>query len=309
MAVQVGGPSGQMVGVADFEREICFDDLATGGALVVFGGGRDPLEIASQYLAFFIHESCGYCTPCRVGNVLLKERLDRILSGRGEPQDLDYLQALAGTVRTTSRCGLGQTSPNPVLSTLRSFRPMYEARLTTPVEGRQAGFDLAASARRGRQTSPAAGRPSHRGRRRGAMTGPTIPLTVDGRTIQARPGQTILEATDEAGIYVPRLCWLKGLLPFGSCRVCTVRVNGRPQAACTQPVTPGMVVENDTAELAALRRDLIDMLFVEGNHFCMFCAKSGNCELQALAYRFGIAAPRFPFAFPQRARDARTRRS
>ncbi len=136
------------------------------------------------------------------------------------------------------------------------------------------------------------------------MTRPTIPLTVDGRTIQARHGQTILEATDEAGIYVPRLCWLKGLLPFGSCRVCTVRVNGRPQAACTQPVTPGMVVENDTAELAALRRDLIDMLFVEGNHFCMFCAKSGNCELQALAYRFGIAAPRFPFAFPQRARDA-----
>ena len=144
LAVQVGGPSGQMVGAADFEREICFDDLATGGALVVFGAGRDPLEIASQYLGFFIHESCGYCTPCRVGNVLLKERLDRILAGRGEPPDLDYLQSLAGTVKTASRCGLGQTSPNPVLSTLRSFRPLYEARLTTPVEGRQAGFDLAA---------------------------------------------------------------------------------------------------------------------------------------------------------------------
>lgn len=136
------------------------------------------------------------------------------------------------------------------------------------------------------------------------MTHPTIPLTVDGRRIEARPGQTILEATDEAGVYIPRLCWMKGLLPFGSCRVCTVRVNGRPQAACTQPVAAGMVVENDTAELRALRRDLIDMLFVEGNHFCMFCAKSGHCELQALAYRFGIAAPRFPFAFPQRARDA-----
>ncbi|MEO8195884.1 MAG: 2Fe-2S iron-sulfur cluster-binding protein [Thermoanaerobaculia bacterium] len=136
------------------------------------------------------------------------------------------------------------------------------------------------------------------------MTSPTIFLTVDGRRIEARPGQTILEATDEACIYVPRLCWMKGLLPFGSCRVCTVRVNGRPQAACTQPVTPGMVVENDTEELRALRRDLIDMLFVEGNHFCMFCAKSGNCELQALAYRFGIAAPGYPFAFPQRAPDA-----
>lgn len=136
------------------------------------------------------------------------------------------------------------------------------------------------------------------------MTSPTIPLTVDGRRIEARPGQTILDAADEAGVYIPRLCWMKQLLPFGSCRVCTVRVNGRPQAACTQPVAPGMVIENDTAELRELRRDLIDMLFVEGNHFCMFCAKSGNCELQALAYRFGIAAPRYPFAFPQRSRDA-----
>jgi [NiFe] hydrogenase diaphorase moiety large subunit len=143
-AVQVGGPSGQMVGPADFDREICFDDLATGGALVVFGAGRNPLEIASRYLAFFIHESCGYCTPCRVGNVLLKERLDRILAGRGEPADLDYLQSLGQTIKSASRCGLGQTSPNPVLSTLRSFRPAYEALLATPADGAQRGFDIAA---------------------------------------------------------------------------------------------------------------------------------------------------------------------
>ena len=144
VAVQVGGPSGQMVSRADFERQICFDDLATGGALVVFGAARDPLEIASQYLAFFIHESCGYCTPCRVGNVLLKERLDRISAGCGEAGDLDYLRSLAETVKTASRCGLGQSSPNPVLSTLRSFLPLYEARLVTPENGRQAGFDLVA---------------------------------------------------------------------------------------------------------------------------------------------------------------------
>lgn len=136
------------------------------------------------------------------------------------------------------------------------------------------------------------------------MTLATMALTVDGRRIEAQPGQTILEAADDAGIYIPRLCWMKGLLPSGSCRVCTVRVNGRALAACTQPVAPGMVVENDSAELSALRRDIIDMLFVEGNHFCMVCVKSGACELQALAYRFGIAAPRYPFAFPQRARDA-----
>ena len=132
----------------------------------------------------------------------------------------------------------------------------------------------------------------------------SIPLTIDGKTIEAREGQTILEAADEAGVYIPRLCFLKGLTPAGSCRVCTVRVNGRPQAACTQPVAPGIVVENDIEELRAHRRNLIDMLFVEGNHFCMFCEKSGNCELQALAYRFGITAPKYPFAFPERELDA-----
>ncbi len=132
----------------------------------------------------------------------------------------------------------------------------------------------------------------------------SLTLTIDEREIDASPGQTILEAADEAGVYIPRLCWMKGLSPAGSCRVCTVRVNGRPQAACTQPVAPGIVVENDTEEMRSLRRNVIDMLFVEGNHFCMFCEKSGECELQALAYRFGITAPKYPFAFPKRELDA-----
>ena len=130
-----------------------------------------------------------------------------------------------------------------------------------------------------------------------------IPFTIDGKKLEGRPGQSILEAAEEAGVYVPRLCFMKGLTAAGSCRVCTVRVNGRPQSACTQPIAPNMIVENDTSELRQMRRDLIDMLFVEGNHFCMFCEKSGNCELQALAYRFGIAAPKYPFMFPQRELD------
>ena len=74
-AVQVGGAAGQMIGRSDFERTICYDDLSTGGSLVVFGPDRNVVEIARDFLSFFVHESCGYCTPCRVGNVLLKERL------------------------------------------------------------------------------------------------------------------------------------------------------------------------------------------------------------------------------------------
>jgi [NiFe] hydrogenase diaphorase moiety small subunit len=131
-----------------------------------------------------------------------------------------------------------------------------------------------------------------------------ISITIDGVEVSAQTGQTILEAADGAGIYIPRLCHRPGLEPYGGCRVCTVNVAGRSCSACTQPVTSGMVVENDTAPLREHRKMLIEMLFVEGNHFCMFCEKSGNCELQALAYRFGITAPRFDFFFPKREIDA-----
>ncbi len=132
----------------------------------------------------------------------------------------------------------------------------------------------------------------------------TITFIIDEVEVKAQKGQTILEAADEAGIYIPRLCAMKDLTPFGSCRVCTVLVNGRPQAACTQPVAPGIVVENNTEKLLNIRKNIIEMLFVEGNHFCMFCEKSGNCELQALAYRLGIDAPAFPYQFPKREIDA-----
>ncbi len=131
-----------------------------------------------------------------------------------------------------------------------------------------------------------------------------IEFILDGDTIQAEPGQTIMQAADAAGRYIPRLCSHKDLPPHGSCRVCTVLVNGKAQSACTQPVANGIMVESDTAKVRQLRTNLIEMLFVEGNHYCMFCEKSGNCELQALAYRFGIAAPKYPYQFPHRDLDA-----
>jgi len=132
----------------------------------------------------------------------------------------------------------------------------------------------------------------------------TFTLTIDGVKIPAAPGQTILQAADAGGVYIPRLCAHKELEPFGACRVCTVMVNGRPQAACTTPATGGMIIENETAALRSHRSALIEMLFVEGNHYCMFCERSGNCELQAMAYRLGILAPRYPYQFPQRDVDA-----
>jgi [NiFe] hydrogenase diaphorase moiety small subunit len=120
-------------------------------------------------------------------------------------------------------------------------------------------------------------------------------IIIDGKEIEAKAGQTIMEAAIDAGIYIPHLCYHEELIPGGHCRVCTVMVNGRPQSACTHPAGEGMVIENDTGELLEERRRIIEMLFVEGNHFCPFCEKQGNCELQALAYRFGMLAPTLPY--------------
>jgi [NiFe] hydrogenase diaphorase moiety large subunit len=145
IAIQIGGPSGRRIDPADFERTICYDDIATGGALVVFGPGRNPIEIAHMYMEFFEDESCGYCTPCRVGNVLLRRGLERILAGRGEPKDLVQLEEIARTMKAASRCGLGQTSSNPVLTTLAAFRPLYDSLVKDDPRGFRRSFDLQAA--------------------------------------------------------------------------------------------------------------------------------------------------------------------
>ncbi len=151
IAVQMGGPSGSMVGPDGFDRALCFDDLATGGSVVVFGPGRDLLEVVHANLEFFEEESCGYCTPCRVGTVLLRRGIERILANRGEEADLEHFATIAKSMKTMSRCGLGQTASNPVLSTLANFREIYESRLAEDVKGRRRSFDLEAELSQARE--------------------------------------------------------------------------------------------------------------------------------------------------------------
>ncbi|MBV8094916.1 MAG: (2Fe-2S)-binding protein [Acetobacteraceae bacterium] len=136
------------------------------------------------------------------------------------------------------------------------------------------------------------------------MSDARISLTVDGTQIQALEGQSVIQACDAAGVYVPRLCYHPDLPPAGHCRVCSCRINGRINSACVTPVSQGMVVENDTPALNSDRRVIIEMLFVEGYHLCPTCEKSGDCELQALGYRLGMAAPTLPYLWPQRELDA-----
>ncbi|MGK5084326.1 2Fe-2S iron-sulfur cluster-binding protein [Bdellovibrionota bacterium FG-1] len=131
-----------------------------------------------------------------------------------------------------------------------------------------------------------------------------IKITIDGKEILAREGQTVVQAARDNHVYIPTLCDFKSLNPAGTCRICTVKIGERLVSGCTTVVSYGMVVENESSELQELRKGLIEMLFVEGNHMCPSCEKSGNCELQALAYRYRMQVPRFSFLFPNRKIEA-----
>ncbi len=132
----------------------------------------------------------------------------------------------------------------------------------------------------------------------------TKTFTLDGKVIPFEEGETIMEAAAAAGVYIPHLCHHPEFKPHGSCKLCTVNIGGRLGAACTNRAAEGMAVESETEALNADRRALTQMLFVEGNHVCPSCEKSGNCQLQAVAYHLGMLTPHFTHFYPARDVDA-----
>jgi [NiFe] hydrogenase diaphorase moiety large subunit len=128
-AVQVGGPSGSCISVFEFGRRIAFEDVPTAGAFMVFDRSRDMFEVVRNFARFFAHESCGFCTPCRVGTELVERRLEKIAIGRGSRRDIDVLFELDRLLHTATHCGLGAAACNPLRDTMLKFRPAYERRL------------------------------------------------------------------------------------------------------------------------------------------------------------------------------------
>ena len=293
-AVQIGGPSGVLMTPDQFTRRIAFEDVPTSGAFMVFGGQRDLFEVARNFVHFFAHESCGFCTPCRVGTSLQREMVEKIAEGRGSRYEINELMRIRGLMRRMSHCGLGQMAGNAISDGWNKFRPAFERRLQ-PLEFAPA-IDLDAA------LAPARGdrRPRRRRRtpERGGLSAMEYYFTIDEQPIPFTPGQTILEACKSAGIYVPHLCHHPDFTPHGSCKLCAVIVNGRTVSACTITASTGQEVVVDTPELNAMRRAMLQMLFVEGNHFCPGCERSGNCRLQALGYEFEMTTPHFVEFYP-----------
>ena len=132
----------------------------------------------------------------------------------------------------------------------------------------------------------------------------TKTFLLDGQSIPFKEGDTIMDAALAAGVYIPHLCHRPGYRPHGSCKLCTVDIDGRRGAACSNRAAENLVVLSETDDLISDRRSLVRMLFVEGNHICPACEKSGACTLQAVAYHVGMHNPHFPHFFPARDIDA-----
>jgi [NiFe] hydrogenase diaphorase moiety large subunit len=153
-AVQVGGPSGALVGPNEFKRRLGYEDLATGGSLIIFNKTRKLLEdVVLNFMEFFIEESCGSCSTCRNMPYILKNKLEKILYGNGVMQDIDDLQEWSKILKF-SRCGLGQTAANPITTSLKNFRYLYEEKVQKDKDF-YTGFSLASAVK---ESCEAAGR-------------------------------------------------------------------------------------------------------------------------------------------------------
>lgn len=130
-----------------------------------------------------------------------------------------------------------------------------------------------------------------------------IRIELDGVSVSTLDNATLVDVAAEAGVYIPTLCYLKGKPCLGTCRVCSVKVDGVVAAACTVRVSDGMTVQVDEPETADLRKALVELLFSEGNHNCPSCEKSGRCTLQAVGYEVDMVVSRFRYRFPRRERD------
>lgn len=150
-AVQLSGAAGCTIAPEEYKRKLSFEDVPTGGSFIVFNQQRDLLDMVQNFAHFFVHESCGFCTPCRVGGSLLKNLVDKVCSGHAGQYDLGKMWNIGMLMRASSHCGLGTTAPNPVLDTLSKFPHIYEQRLIQTGYG--PAFDLDAALQEAREMS------------------------------------------------------------------------------------------------------------------------------------------------------------
>ena len=294
-AVQTGGPSGGCIPEEYLDTPVQYESLKELGSIMGSGGmivmdkNSCMVDVAKYFMEFCMTESCGKCIPCRVGTAHMHEILEKITRGAATMADLDMLMELGDMIRNTSLCGLGQTAPNPVFSTIRYFRDEFEAHILDK--------ECAAGVCKINKVEEVASmKPSKR----------IKTLKIDGMDVGGRADETILELARENGIEIPTLCEMEGLSDVGACRLCLVEVKNwnKLVPACMTYIEEGMEVYTNSERLQKYRRMTIELLFSERNHICSVCVSNGHCELQDLAVSVGMDHVRLPYMTPSMHIDA-----
>ena len=287
-AVQVGGPLGAYFPPAlfdtpfDYEAFAARDGLIGHGGIVVFDDTVDLAKQARFAMEFCAEESCGKCTPCRIGSVRGMEVIDRITAGEQVEANLDLLRDLCHTMKFGSLCALGGFIPYPVMSALEHFPEDFMPR---PAQRAAAGVR--------RRRMPLIQEIDY-GTPESAAT-EQVTLTIDGQEVTVPAGTSIMRAAMEAGIRIPKLCATDTLDAFGSCRVCLCEIEGRAgtPASCTTPVAPGMKVSTTGERVRRVRRGVMELYLTDHPLDGFTSPVAGNSEFQEMAGLIGVRQVRY----------------
>ena len=275
----------------DFEGIAGVGSMLGTRALQIFDDTTSVVRAVTRWTEFYKHESCGKCTPCREGTWWLVQTLKRIEAGQGQEGDIETLVDLCDNILGRSFCALGDGATSPITSAIQYFREEFEAGMHTPAN-ELFPYDASSAVLGGEGMTTEI-----------EQTTKTVTLTIDDVEVTVPEGTLVIRAAEQIGIQIPRFCDHPLLDPVGACRQCLVEVpdagNGRPmpkpQASCTLPVAPGMVVRSQHSSPVADKAQQGNMEFLLINHplDCPVCDKGGECPLQNQAMSNGRGESRF----------------
>ena len=288
--MQVGGPLGAYFPRAlfdtpfDYEAFVARDGLIGHGGIVVFDDSVDMAKQARFAMEFCAIESCGKCTPCRIGSTRGVETIDKIRRGERVTENIAVVEDIFNTMKFGSLCALGGYTQYPVMSALETF----QRRLWS-------GADAPAG-RRIKEIAMSLIQETDFGTPR-SQSETMITLTIDGQSITVPEGTSIMRAAMQAGTQIPKLCATDMVDAFGSCRLCLVEIEGRAgtPASCTTPAMNGLVVHTQTERLKALRKGVMELYISDHPLDCLTCAANGDCELQDMAGAVGLRDVRYGY--------------
>ncbi len=278
LAIIPGGVSVPMITKEMAEKALMdFDSLREmrsglgTGAVIVMDKSTDLIKAIARISAFYKHESCGQCTPCREGTGWMMRLMNRMVEGRAEIEEIDLLEQVTRQVEGHTICALGDAAAWPIQGLIRHFRPVMEERI--------------AAYKAARGLSP--GGHSTHGDCGGVARMPK--LTIDGIEVEVPAGYSVLQAAEAVGREIPRFCYHDRLSVAANCRMCLVEVEKAPKpvASCAFPVADGMVVKTDSPLVRRARRGVMEFLLINHPLDCPICDQGGECDLQDQAMAYG----------------------